>query len=91
MTSDADKKGNKAEFTAGGVKRASAQAQLPVTRGVQATPEGRRSMIAEAAYYMAEARGFATGHEVDDWLVAERQIDSSLTGGSRVTAAVRPA
>jgi hypothetical protein len=31
-------------------------------------------MIAEAAYYRAEKRGFEAGHEVDDWLTAEREI-----------------
>jgi hypothetical protein len=31
-------------------------------------------MIAEAAYYRAEKRGFEAGHEVDDWLAAEREI-----------------
>ncbi|MDA3875620.1 MAG: DUF2934 domain-containing protein [Halothiobacillus sp.] len=29
--------------------------------------------IATGAYYMAEARGFIPGHEVEDWLEAERQ------------------
>ena len=30
--------------------------------------------IARAAYYLAEQRGFAPGHELDDWLAAERQL-----------------
>lgn len=30
--------------------------------------------IAEAAYYKSEARGFASGHEIDDWLSAEKEI-----------------
>ena len=30
--------------------------------------------IAEAAYYRAEARGFAPGHELEDWLAAQEQI-----------------
>ncbi len=33
-----------------------------------------RLMIEEAAYYLAEKRGFAAGHEVEDWLQAEAQI-----------------
>lgn len=32
------------------------------------------AMIAEAAYLIAAARGFAPGHDVDDWLQAEQQI-----------------
>ena len=31
-------------------------------------------MIAEAAYFMAENRGFIAGHELDDWLKAEKEI-----------------
>jgi Protein of unknown function (DUF2934) len=27
-------------------------------------------MISEAAYFCAEKRGFASGHELDDWLEA---------------------
>jgi hypothetical protein len=37
-------------------------------------------MIATAAYYRAERRGFAPGGEVEDWLAAEREIDESLAG-----------
>jgi len=29
----------------------------------------------EAAYYKALARGFAPGHELDDWLAAEKEAD----------------
>lgn len=39
------------------------------------TPEERKRMIAEAAYYRAERRGFATGSEMDDWIQAETDID----------------
>ena len=34
----------------------------------------QRRMIAEAAYYLAERRGFQPGHELEDWLVAECEI-----------------
>ncbi|MGA7537735.1 MAG: DUF2934 domain-containing protein [Steroidobacteraceae bacterium] len=33
-------------------------------------------MIAEAAYYIAEQRGFGHGREVEDWLLAQKQIDA---------------
>lgn len=36
-------------------------------------------MIATAAYYRAEQRNFAPGHELDDWLEAERQIRTLYT------------
>lgn len=47
-----------------------------------ATPlsaEARRHMIAEAAFYLAERRGFAGGSDLEDWLLAERQVDAALS------------
>lgn len=41
-------------------------------------PERRRTMVAEAAYFHAEHRGFEPGHEMEDWLAAETQIDAAL-------------
>ncbi|WP_232229475.1 DUF2934 domain-containing protein [Marichromatium purpuratum] len=37
-------------------------------------------MIAEAAYYLAERRGFAPGGAERDWLAAERMIDALPAG-----------
>jgi hypothetical protein len=37
-------------------------------------------MIAETAYLIAERRGFDPGHDVEDWLLAERQVDQLLSG-----------
>lgn len=37
-------------------------------------PVRRHAMIAEAAYYRAERRGFAPGHELEDWLQAEAEL-----------------
>ena len=39
----------------------------------------REARIAEAAYWRAERRGFAPGHELDDWLSAEREIDEEAS------------
>ena len=33
-----------------------------------------RDMVATDAYYRAEKRGFEPGHEIDDWLEAEKEI-----------------
>jgi hypothetical protein len=41
-------------------------------------PEQRAALIAEAAYFRAEKRGFAPGHEKDDWLAAEAEVDARL-------------
>jgi Protein of unknown function (DUF2934) len=32
--------------------------------------------IAKRAYEIAERRGFSPGHELDDWLAAEREIEA---------------
>lgn len=37
-----------------------------------------REMIEQAAYYIAEKRGFHPGYEQEDWLAAERQIRRQL-------------
>ena len=44
-------------------------------------PEARDALIAEAAYFRSAHRGFEPGHEVDDWLAAESEIDAALTRG----------
>ena len=40
--------------------------------------EERTRMIAEAAYYRAESRGFTGGDPLQDWLDAEAEIDRIL-------------
>ncbi len=40
-----------------------------------AKAEGRQRLIAEAAYFIAERRGFEAGHELDDWLLAEIEVE----------------
>lgn len=49
-----------------------------VARALEGQPgeAERERMIAEAAYYRAEKRGFAPGAELDDWLAAEREIEA---------------
>jgi len=42
--------------------------------------EQRHAMIAVAAYYIAQHRGFEAGRELEDWLRAESQIDGALRG-----------
>ncbi|MDP3678080.1 MAG: DUF2934 domain-containing protein [Methylotenera sp.] len=53
---------------------------IPVI-GIESSPEsfvepaqGNYSRTAECAYYKAEARGFESGHEVEDWLEAEAEL-----------------
>ncbi len=47
----------------------------------------RHALIAEHAYYLAEQRGFEPGHELDDWLAAETNVEQTLESsdeGSRL-------
>jgi hypothetical protein len=48
--------------------------QLMKTPVSELSSDALRSMIATAAYYIAEQRDFAPGMELDDWLAAERQF-----------------
>jgi len=47
-----------------------------------AGPGQRAALIAKAAYFRAESRGFAPGHETEDWLAAEAEVDAKLLGGA---------
>jgi Protein of unknown function (DUF2934) len=40
-------------------------------------------MIREAAYYRFVERGFAHGHDLDDWLAAEAEFDRRRAGQQR--------
>jgi Protein of unknown function (DUF2934) len=47
--------------------------------------EDRQASIAEAAYFRAELRGFAPGHELEDWLASEEEVDQRLLGEGRAS------
>ena len=36
----------------------------------------RERKIAEAAYFLAEKRGFKAGRDMEDWLTAEEEVDA---------------
>ena len=40
--------------------------------------EQLRQMIAEAAYFRAQRRGFQGGNPIDDWLAAEAEVQRAL-------------
>jgi hypothetical protein len=42
------------------------------------SPEERHTMICNAAYYLAERRGFVGGDPFQDWVEAEQQVDRVL-------------
>lgn len=56
----------------------SLQGKATGQKNMSVTPEERYHMIAEAAYFRAESRGFVMGDAAQDWLEAEAEIDRML-------------
>ncbi|MDB5828387.1 MAG: hypothetical protein JWQ73_2607 [Variovorax sp.] len=46
---------------------------------VETDPQGREQRIREAAYAAYERRGPGPGNEIDDWLEAERSVDTQAS------------
>ena len=79
-----------------GARRFSEPSQLGMPPTLAAVPESihwtktlheravlaRHDRISLAAYLMAEARGFEPGHDAEDWLSAQSQIDAIDSGSS---------
>ncbi len=55
-----------------------AEISKPSASPVNISAEERWRMVATAAYHRAEKRSFQPGHEVEDWLAAEKEIDAVL-------------
>ena len=67
-------------------KNSTKQKVLQELTSTPLTLEDRSQMIAEAAYFRAEQRGFyPEGHE-QDWFEAEKLVDSMLSRGKRELA-----
>lgn len=59
-----------------------AVSQHAATGVVHAVSEdARHAMIAEAAYFIAEQRGFQCDAALDDWLRAESEVNARLAAG----------
>ncbi len=55
------------------------ESEQPATAGsASIDPDVRRQLVAAEAYFLAERRGFAAGHELEDWVTAEAAVDSRL-------------
>lgn len=64
----------------GNSKGKQAQPSPEITEENMSDPEDdcpRDEAISEIAYYLAEARGFEPGHEIEDWLEAEKRVGAS--------------
>ena len=62
----------------GGARKSRAKPPTVEPGGEREDPGAVRHMIEEAAYYRAQSRGFQGGDPLDDWLVAEAEINSRL-------------
>jgi hypothetical protein len=51
---------------------------LRFSRPAVKSEEERRRLIAKAAYLRAQRRHFQAGHEIEDWLAAEAEIDAQI-------------
>ena len=51
---------------------------------VRIDPAARHRLIAEVAYARYAARGYVAGHELDDWLQAEADVDRRLLSAESV-------
>ena len=60
-------------------------AVTPAPAATQYPEKSREALIAEAAYSRAQSRGFEPGHEEEDWLAAEAEVDRRLAGGDAET------
>jgi hypothetical protein len=56
------------------------QREAPLASELRAslTDDEIRALVAEAAYQRARKRGFAPGHEFEDWLEAEAEVMTRL-------------
>ena len=65
--------------TAANADRVEPREDAAIAQCAEAEAEARavyhRGQVAEAAYFIAEKRGFGPGHEIEDWLAAEAEVD----------------
>ena len=54
--------------------RQKASTLIVTTAAAKPKPHDQQARIATAAFYIAAERNFAPGHELDDWLEAERRV-----------------
>ena len=66
------------ELTDGAVMEVLEAAQSDMAGSMSIDPDARRQLVAAEAYLRAERRGFTAGNELEDWVAAERAVDSRL-------------
>ena len=71
----------KPESRAGAPRKASMSPSAASAANISS--EETRRQIAEAAYFRAKERGFAPGHELEDWIEAESEVMGRINGEAR--------
>jgi hypothetical protein len=56
------------------------QPEAPACAAVD--PQTRHELIAQDAYFRAQHRGFAPGHEDENWCAAEMEVNNALCKGA---------
>lgn len=61
-------------------RKKTASKKKAVTRktSIVISNEDRYKMVAEAAYHLSEQQGFQPGMDLDNWLMAELQIEAEI-------------
>ena len=65
-------------------------AQLAAAEAEARAPD-QQVKIALAAYFIAEKRGFEPGHELEDWLAAEAEIEKAEPSSALTSIQLSPA
>jgi len=63
---------------------------MHTSQSLSITAEERRRMIEESAYARFERGGYAHGHDLDDWLAAEAQVDHLIADRRNAEATEAP-
>jgi hypothetical protein len=70
--------GDKPEIGAADPGKTRRKAVVASSAFKEVTNQEKHQLIAEAAYFRAERRNFIPGYELEDWLIAEAEIEMKL-------------
>jgi hypothetical protein len=73
---DSSKSGPFREFVVDATPPPGPEPHVHPEAGLRVLMEDRHHRVRVAAYFLAERRGFAPGHELDDWLEAEDAVEA---------------
>lgn len=70
--------------------RANPQPDPGTPQNLDFSIEQRVTMIREAAYYHYVNRGYTPGHDLDDWLAAESELERGSANDANILTAAAP-